>query len=151
MGSLDSDEAVIKILYNTLIGDSELQNILGDFKIYNLHAGKDPEGDYFTHKLNSSKVDTGRRNGTYTLNWYTLSTDSNGNKIESYSKAWDVKRRIFILLDDARLATQNAGVVRVSNNHCNPISEPEKGIQHYVSQWNIRYFAKELVEEINSR
>lgn len=151
MGSLDADEAVIKVLYNTLINDTGLQDILGDFNIYNVHAGKDPEGDYFTHKLNSSKVDVGTKNGTYTLNWFTLSTDGSGNKIESYSKAWSVKRRLFILLDDARLITEDVGLVRISNNNCNPISEPEKGIQHYASQWSIRYFAKETVEQINAR
>jgi len=115
----------------------------GSVDLYPNYAPPDPEMPYLVHRLETEKVDTGRRNGSYHLDWWDYSG--------SQSTMWEIERRLFILLDDARFITTEAGLLRVSNEICNPVPESEPEIQHYTSRWNIRYFAKELVEEINSR
>lgn len=142
--SIDPHEAIIQKFYNTITGDSDMQDLVGGtFHIYNDKAGKDPDLPYFVHEVSTEKIDTGRRRGTYVLDWYENSKKSSG--------VWDIRRRLFILLDEARLETTEAGLIRVNNQMCDPVPESEPGIQHYHSRWNIRYFASEIVGEINSR
>jgi len=141
---LAPDEAIIRKMFNTLTNDSTLQATFGgSVRLHANYAPPDPELPYFVHRLDTEKVDTGRRSGTYTLDWWDYSN--------SQSTSWDIERQVFILLDEQRFNTTEAGLLRISNEICNPIPESEPDIQHYTSRWSIRYFAKDLVEQINAR
>lgn len=142
--ALAPDEAIIQVTYNTLANDSDLQTAFGgSVRIHGNYAPQDPELPYFVHRVETEKDGKGDRNGRYYLDWWDYSG--------SQSTVWDIENRVFLLLDEKRFITTEAGLVKVNNEVCNPVPESEPKIQHYHSRWSARYFAKHFVEQINAR
>lgn len=142
--ALAPDEAIIKVMFETLVNDTELQDIFGGtVRLFPNYAPPDPTLPYFVHRVETEKQSKGDRIGKYYLDWW----DHSG----SQSTVWDIENRVFLLLDEGRFITTEAGLVRVDNEICNPVPESEPEIQHYHSRWSARHFAKHFVEQINAR
>lgn len=143
---LAPDEAVIKVMYERITGDSNLEDITGgSVRLYgDGDVPADPTFPYLVYDFRYDKIDKGRRDGDYLLDWF----DDSGNSLT----AWDIERALLVLLDEIQIDTDEAGLVTINNDFCNKVPEPsDSDVVHYASRWSIKFFAKDIVQEINSR
>lgn len=146
MATIDTNKSIVTYIYNLLTTDESLKSTMGGtVRLYLTWAVPNAEFPYLVQRLDIRPAGDffPLRVGTLYLDLWSDST--NANEIMA------IRKRIIELFDKKKFSNSEADSTRVSLDTEGFVPEPEEGIWHYATQWEIRYYRKAETASIIGR
>lgn len=143
---MDTQKSLTTAIYNLLTGDPTLKTTMSDpVRLYLTWAPPDAQFPYLVHRL-----DIRKEPGTYVIQKATHYLD-----IWSDSPNADevllIRKRLIELLDELIFSTDEVARVHIEIVSDGFIPEPEQGIWHYATLWDLIFRRDAEVASIEGR
>ena len=144
--TVDVRRSLINYLWTLLTTDSDLQTAMGDtVRCYLTWAEADAEFPYLVHRLDI-RAEPGThvvQRATYYLDIW--SDSPNVNEITA------IRERLVQLLDQLDFSTDDVGVAHIEFLTDGDVPEPEQGIWHYATMWELIFRRDSEADSIEAR
>jgi len=129
---MDTQKSLATAIYNLLTGDPTLKTTMSDpVRLYLTWAPPDCEFPYLVHRL-----DIRKEPGTYVIQKASYYLDIWSDSPNA-DEALAIRKRLIELLDDLIFSTPEAARVHIEIVSDGFIPEPEQGIWHYATLWDL--------------
>lgn len=145
MVSIDTQKALFTYIYNLLTEDATLKAAMGgEVRLFPTWAGIDAQFPYLVHRFDLSPLGfVPMRIATYYLDLWSDSPN--------VSEILTMRDQIIILLDETYPAPTEIAAGRLWIQTEGFVPEVERGIWHYATQWNLRYYRKSEMASLLAR
>ncbi len=144
--TVDARRSLIEYLWTRLTTDATLQSAMsGTVRCYLAEAETDAEFPYLVHR-----VEVGVVPGTHAVQRasYFLDVWSDSPNAEQITT---IRERLVTLLDELIFDTDDVKRVHIEFFSDTDMPEPEVGIWHYATMWELIFIRKSEVTNINGR
>ena len=132
--TVDIQESLLTSIYNTLVGDSDLQTAMGgSVRLYPVWAIPDATFPYLVHRID---MNIGGDWNPQDKDTYLLDIWSDSPSAE---EILDIRKRVMDLLDGLDSSTAETTEFYLWRQTDGFIPEVEQGIWHYACQFNLKW------------
>ena len=143
---MDTQKSLTTYIYNKLTLDSELKSLMGGVvRLALTWAPADCEFPYLVHR-----IDIRKEPGTYVIqkaSYYLDIWSDSPNADETLA----IRKRLIELLDDLIFSTDEVARVHIEIMSDGFIPEPEQGIWHYATLWDLIFRSDSEAASIEAR